>query len=75
MSVCSTANTSVYSQDYIYLLYYSTVLFNITGYISHEVYIRGNLTYIITIIYLSYPLRKKLMFSAVLSSSTHKIEG
>ena len=24
MYVCSTANTSVYSQDYIYLLYYST---------------------------------------------------
>ena len=25
MYVCSTANTSVYSQDYIYLLYYSTI--------------------------------------------------
>ena len=25
MCVCSTANTSVYIQDYIYLLYYSTV--------------------------------------------------
>ena len=24
MCVCSTGNTSVYSQDYIYLLYYST---------------------------------------------------
>ena len=26
MCVCSTANTSVYSQDYIYLLYYSTII-------------------------------------------------
>ena len=26
MCICSTANTSVYSQDYIYLLYYSIIL-------------------------------------------------